>query len=316
PEKIVPMLPGGVTAVLGLGLAAESPALSFALRFDADGAPQLEKMAATRVRVTRLTYEEAEPQLASGPLQQINLLTESFRRRRLTAGAVPIVLPEVKIGVHDHCVDIRLLPYLASREMVADAMMAAGEAIAGFAREHDLPMTYAVQPPPDTAFTLPETMAGMFAARRMFKPSQVQVYPDRHFGLGLEHYVRATSPLRRYGDLLAHQQLRALLRGGTPRSADELTGRIAVAERAAGDLRRAERAANEYWKLVYLQQQPKWRGRAVAVDKNDDRVTLLIPELAYEYKSRLGSKTELNTTFDIALNTVDLPGLTARFRLV
>jgi len=315
PEKIVHMLPRGITDKLGLGLSEKSPALSFGLRIGEDGAPKLEKLALTWLKVTRLSYEEAEEKMDEEPFCSINALAERFRRRRLDAGAVQIVLPEVKIRVADHQVDIKLLPDLASREMVADAMMAAGEAVAAFALEKDIPMTFATQPPPDEAFELPETVAGMFSARKMFNPSQVQLFADRHFGLGLERYVRTTSPLRRYSDLLAHQQLRAWLTGKPVIPAEELSGRIAVAERASGEYRKVERTANEYWKLVYLLENPDWQGRAIAVDKMDDRVTLMIPELAYEFKSRLGSKTELNKEFKLTLNTVDLPGMTARFRI-
>lgn len=37
--------------------------------------------------------------------------------------------------------------------------------------------------------------------------------PYSHEGLGLPCYVQATSPIRRYGDLCVHRQLKALLRG-------------------------------------------------------------------------------------------------------
>ncbi|MCP4651637.1 MAG: RNB domain-containing ribonuclease, partial [PVC group bacterium] len=57
-----------------------------------------------------------------------------------------------------------------------------------------------------------EDLAGMFACRRKLKPAVLQTIPEKHSGLGLEHYTRVTSPLRRYLDLLVHQQLRAYLK--------------------------------------------------------------------------------------------------------
>ena len=80
PEKIVHMLPDGITARLGLGLQEKSPALSFGLKIGDDGTPVLEKLAASWVKVTRLTYEEAETRLAAEPLQSINLLTDQIRK--------------------------------------------------------------------------------------------------------------------------------------------------------------------------------------------------------------------------------------------
>jgi hypothetical protein len=43
---------------------------------------------------------------------------------------------------------------------------------------------------------------------------QVGPVPYAHVGLGLACYVQVTSPIRRYGDLCVHRQLKALLRGG------------------------------------------------------------------------------------------------------
>ncbi|MBL7006543.1 MAG: RNB domain-containing ribonuclease [Spirochaetia bacterium] len=49
----------------------------------------------------------------------------------------------------------------------------------------------------------------MFKLRKKFKPSALRVSPDVHSGLGVDAYSKVTSPLRRYLDLLVHQQLRA-----------------------------------------------------------------------------------------------------------
>ena len=51
--------------------------------------------------------------------------------------------------------------------------------------------------------------------------------PGRHAGLALEPYSRITSPLRRYGDLLAHQQLRRVINGLKPFSAEYIDDRLA-----------------------------------------------------------------------------------------
>jgi len=320
PEKIVHMLPPGMTGVLGLGLTAESVALSFGLSIGADGTPDLKKIVPSRIKVTRLSYEQAEPMLDSGKLKEIYDVVSRFHNKRIASGAVNIGLPEVKIKVEgessdDKQVMIKPLPSLKSREMVTDAMTAAGMAIALYCDTHGIPIPYAVQPEPDVEITVPDNYAAMLATRKSFSPTTMQLVPGRHFGLGLDAYTRATSPLRRYSDLLVHQQIRAHISGGELLSSDEISGKIAVAERAAMDLRKTERIANEYWKLVYLQNNPDWTGKAVAVDKMDDRVTLLVPALAYEFKSRLGSKTELNSEFDISINSIQLPGLTARFNI-
>jgi exoribonuclease-2 len=44
-------------------------------------------------------------------------------------------------------------------------------------------------------------------AIKNFKRSATSVKPLLHYGLGLPAYLRVTSPMRRYYDLLAHQQI-------------------------------------------------------------------------------------------------------------
>ena len=313
PERTIHMLPPAITRQLGLGLQENSPALSFAIRFDADGAPTLEKIAISRIRVTRWSYDEAENKIDQEPLKSILPLLERFRQYREANGALRIELPEVKIKVAEGNVSIKTLPPLQSREIVAEAMMATGTAVGKFAIEKEIPFPFAVQPEPDVTGK-PETLAGMFSARRGCTVTSIQTVPGRHSGLGLEPYVRVTSPLRRYSDLLVHQQLRLYLTGKPLLPAVEIDGKIAKSENAAGELRRLERVVNEYWKLVYLELNPEWQGRAVVVERIDNRVTMILPELAYEYKMR-SANMELNSEWLASINTVDLPGLMTHFTL-
>lgn len=46
---------------------------------------------------------------------------------------------------------------------------------------------------------------------RMIRGSVTTNSPSAHAGLGLDGYVQFTSPIRRYGDMLAHYQLKVCL---------------------------------------------------------------------------------------------------------
>jgi exoribonuclease-2 len=199
--------------------------------------------------------------------------------------------------------------------MVAAAMVMAGEATARYALEHNIPIPFAVQPPPDEQLQ-PQGMAAMYAYRRQFKPSQFTTQESPHSGLGLEVYSRATSPLRRYLDLVNQQQIRAHLRGEQGLSLEAVAERIVTAVSASRSIRRAERVSNNHWKMVYLQQNAKWQGRGVVVAMSERRATVLIPELALETKIRLEQEVELDTELQIGVREVDLPDLTAWFRVI
>lgn len=313
PDGKVPMLPPEAALRLGMGLNPVSPALSFSLDLGDDGEVTRVEIVPSLVSVTRLTYEQAEAHLEEEPLRSLYRLAHDFQAYRQEKGAVRIEIPEVSVRVIDHRVIIRPLLPLRSRALVQEAMLVAGQAAARFAREEDIPMPYATQPPPD-ADERPEDLAGMFALIRRMSRSEYRTVPGRHAGLGLDRYVQATSPLRRYLDLVVHQQFRAHLEGTGLLSTSDLMERIGAAEAVAGSVSRAERLAEEHWTLVYLSQHPDWQGEAVLVDKWDRRGRLLIPELGLESQMQLHQDWSLNTAVQLEVLDVELPRLQATFR--
>lgn len=317
PEKIVPMLPPAATAMLGLGLNELSPALSFAVAIDETGHAELKEMTLSTVRVTRLDYEGAEALLDREPFRTMLELTDRFRAMRKAAGAVMIRLPEAKIHADPVSREVRIRPLAMNRvrEMVANAMLAAGSAVAQFAVREGLAMPFAVQPEPEMT-ERPDDLSGMYALRKSCRVSTLSAVPGRHAGLGLEPYVRVTSPLRRYEDLLAHLQLRRFLKKLPPLSFDELDARLSAVEAQGVTLHKLERQTNEYWTLVYLASHPGWQGTAIPVARQDERTTWLIPELAFEFKNRYQSKLPLGTPCQVALTAVDPAALAVQFRII
>jgi exoribonuclease-2 len=161
-----------------------------------------------------------------------------------------------------------------------------------------------------------DSLAGMFARRKQMRPSMQSLSPGRHTGLGMDIYSRVTSPLRRYSDLLVHQQLRAFSLGESTLDADAVDACIAESERGSGQTRSTERTVNEFWTLVYLSRRPDWEGTAVVIDKTDHKSTVIIPELAYITKMRLHKEIELNDELDLKLINVNLPELSVRFKII
>ncbi len=314
PERMVNMLPLEITQRLGLGLQEVSPALSFGFGCDEAGEVRNLTIQRTWVKVQRLSYEAAEDRLETFPFAAMVSLVERFRNRRQSNDAAGIELPEVNVRVCDGEVVIRPLPRLRSRALVMDAMLMAGEAVAAFCRDLGIPIPYVSQPAPDKV-EQPLDLAGMYAYRRRFKPSRLVDEPAPHFGLGLPLYTRATSPLRRYSDLLVHQQLRAWLRGESLIEAHAVASRVGEAEVAAAAIRRSERLSNQHWKLVWLRDHPDWRGEALVVDREERKHVLLIPDLALEIRMRLQGDPALNKAFCVSPREVDLPALDCRFRI-
>jgi len=308
------MLPAEATRQLGLGLSEVSPALSFGLDLSDEGRLVDVEVVPSWVRVTRITYAEVSERLDEEPFKTMYHLAQLSEERRMEEEAISIELPEVKIIVQDGQVSIEPLQPLPSRMLVSEAMVLAGEAVARFALERGLPFPFTTQSPPDT-FERPTTLAEMFAVRKTLKRSQQTSIPAPHAGLGLEVYARATSPLRRYLDLVVHQQLRAFLRGDNTLDEEEVMERVGAAEAVTGGARQAERLARRHWTLVYLLQHPNWRGTGVLVDKRGTRGTVLIPELSLEVQLPIQETMLLDANVPLILIGVNLAELEAHFRI-
>lgn len=318
PEGTVGMLPDGATPVLGLGLNEVSPALSFGFRLGPGGEIDWVEVVPSWVKVTRLTYEAVEERLAEFPFNALYELAMRNRARRLKEGAIEIDLPEVRIRLNEEGrVTIRPLPPLRSRELVREAMLMTGEAVARFAIENQIPIPFTSQEgPPLEEIGQARTMSEMFALRRQMRPSQQLSTPAPHAGLGMALYVQTTSPLRRYLDLVVHQQLRAFLKGESLLDEQAVMARVGEARAVAGSVRWAERQSNQHWTLVYLQENPDWQGEGVLIERRGSRDVILIPELALETELYDPAERPIDSVVKLAVNSVKLAYLEIYFRIV
>ncbi|MCU7840727.1 MAG: RNB domain-containing ribonuclease [Candidatus Thiodiazotropha sp. (ex Troendleina suluensis)] len=315
PDRVVPMLPPAVTDQLGLGLQERSPALSIGFRLSEMGEIKDIEVRPSWLKVERISYAEADQRLHEMPFAPLLTKSQSYRQRRKTAGAASIQLPEVKLKVRDGKVEIEPLPRLESREMVTDLMLMAGEGIADYCQINEIPIPFATQAPPEER-NEPEDMAGMYAYRRFFKPTKVKTQPEPHSGLGLAAYTRATSPLRRYSDLLTHQQLRAHLKGDQALDIHAISERIAQSEMGSMANRKTERVSNNHWRLIYLLNNPEWQGEAIIVAKEGERTTVLLPSIGMESRLRIKGDAGLNDRVRLKPREIDLPDLSCYFRVL
>ncbi len=316
PEGTVPMLPRSVVDRLGLGLQSESNALSFGIELDSHGAIAGFDFVLSRIRVQRMTYAEVEARLNDEPFRTLNRRCALARQRRWAAGAIDIDLPDVRLRYRNDLVEIEQLSNPFSRDLISTAMLLAGEAVAQFGLENRIPLPFSTQEPAGDIDREEEGLAGMFQRRKSLKRSLIRSFAAPHAGTGLDAYVQATSPMRRYMDLVTHQQLRAHLEGKPEINEQQLAERLGATSVQADAVRKAERASNLHWTLVYLLQHPGWQGEGIVVEQNDGRQKALIPELGIETGLFLGGNVRLNQKLLLRVSKIDIPHLDARFEVL
>ncbi|MDR1862285.1 MAG: RNB domain-containing ribonuclease [Treponema sp.] len=320
PEGSSRMLAPESLDFFALGLQADglSPALSFKIVLNGDLSIAETAITPSLVRVARLSYEEAD-RIAQGELAGLFALAERNVERRLNSGAVFIDLPEVHIslkagreGGEKELAIEPIRPYKSS-EMVRECMVLAGEAAALWALRNRAPFPFITQEAGDLPADRLPGLAGAWQMRRCMRPRAVSTKPAVHWGLGLDQYTQVTSPLRRYTDLLCHQQIRAFLKGGALLSEEEVLLRVSAAEAAAVAAVKAERASRAHWTAVYLSDKKGSLWEGVVLDRKGNRGVVVIPALGLETQAGIRAGLEPNDPVELVLKSVNIPEGSALF---
>jgi exoribonuclease-2 len=185
-------------------------------------------------------------------------------------------------------------------------MVLAGEGAAKWALARRIPFPFISQGAGEIPDNILPGMAGSYQLRRSMQPRSLSVKPGIHWGLGLDEYTQVTSPLRRYIDLLAHQQIRAFLQGVQPLSEEEVLLRLSIADNAASARARAERASCAHWTTVYLSDKINSVWDGIVLDTKGRDQTVIIPVLGLETKLPIQRKVEPNSEVKLLLKSVHI----------
>jgi exoribonuclease-2 len=247
--------------LLSLHAGKPRPALRTTVWIDAQGEVQRFDISRSHINVERrLDYETADELLASGDaaLKLLDGTARLLAARRRAAGSLSFQQREFKIRVSADGEEITIKPIphdSPSRALVAEMMILTNGLAARFAEERGIPIIYRVQPPPaDKPPDIdPADPAAFAKLRGLLAPATLSLQPAKHWGLGLEGYTQASSPLRRYTDLVIQRQLQAGLSGeAPPYSAEELLKVLATAEATERETKRLEATVTLRWALEYV----------------------------------------------------------------
>ena len=286
----------------------KSSALAFKISLDDNCQIEECEVKKVRVHVKMISYEMAEQQKESPELKPLFEIARRNLARRNANNAVTIQMPEVDIKVDRETKVVTVAPEVKfeSNNMIQEMMLLAGEGAARFAFKNKIPFPFVSQEAPDFPDKVPDGWAGQFARVKCMRKRSVGITPAPHAGLGLSFYSQVTSPLRRYGDLIAHQQLRAFIDGRRLLDKDEMLERIAAGDAASQDARKASRLSDTHWKLVYLMQNPEQTYQAFCIDKRGTDALFLIPSLDMQTTLKGCANINLNDEITIKPGKIDI----------
>lgn len=185
-------------------------------------------------------------ELQAGDLESLKMLYnvgDNIHERRLAAGALPYysIRPNVQASFDNTSIEhtipgimtcngdptISLSWSTSESKMVTSIMQLAGEIAAQWCANRNIPIPCPRQQRAEENFELLKSYAkniyypvllrdelnyDMYAQfRALLGPDELATKPGRNFLMGINGYVKVTSPLRRYSDLIAHWQIESAL---------------------------------------------------------------------------------------------------------
>ena len=317
PEKTIPMLPRRLCEEMG-SLSPEEPRLALSLLvslgedyrvLDWEAVPSVVRSRA------RLTYEEVDEALGgaesahAATLRTLYEAARALREKRLQDGAVEFRRAELKVWVEaDGDIGVKVEGPTAARRLVAEFMVLANRLLAEFCREKGIPAVFRHQPKVSLA-DLPETNETVwtYMALRRMRPGELSVDPKPHGTLGLQAYLQATSPLRRYPDMVLQRQIVNYLQHGAPLyDRETLASLLYPAEMRLRELARAEDERTRYWFLKHLQGQAGTEFDGTVLERRGHHTLVELSAFPYRASLYLVHPMEPGESVRMRLEGVDL----------
>ena len=311
PDQTLHMLPPKISEVCSLGVdeISNSVSVGFVLKDYEISDIQIHL---SQVKVTKISYEEADKLLSENKLlSKLNEIAKEHKSYRERNGAIRLNLPKADIKVKDQ--KVLVIPQLESesREMISEFMVLAGRVIAMFSIENNISMPYLLQDSGKFSDEIIENINNLslsktFEAAKGFNRSKLSVKPSLHAGLGLNEYLRVTSPMRRYLDLLVQQQLVRFISNLTLLNESEIKERIKVNNSSSSKINKAIRQSDEHFRCLYFKQNRNWKGDGVVVEKSGNKALLIIPEFAMITQTKPKTEVELEDKIKLKVDSINL----------
>ena len=300
PDLKIPMLPPGMAEDLCSLKAGElRPAISVMVNLSRSCEIIDYEVFASLIRVKhQLTYYDVN--LAAEENQDIITLckiAEKFRQRRFDNKAVQITLPDIHVWIDENSeVGVsKINRESPGRMLVSEIMIMANWLMARFLSEHKAPAIYRSQAgPKERLYKGNEgTLFQNIMQRRHLSRFALSPEPEHHAGLGLNAYVTATSPIRKYFDLANQRQVRAILGLEKPYTEAEIDHIIQLLEQPMGYVSRIQSNRSRYWLLKYLEKRIGQKEEALVLLKRRNNYQILLNQYMLECDLPLSRGIEL-----------------------
>lgn len=267
PDLKIRMLPANLSdEALSLQAGELRAAFTFVVDVDSEGKLMGRRLVCSKVKVSeRKEYDEVDALIGKDEYwTEFAQVAETLKAARAKKGAINLPFPRMDIQLEGKT--IKLVPDerdSAAQTIVSEMMILANRVAADYLADFGLAAIFRSQKPPDPPIEerAEWTPQALYEVRRSFSRSAHTLEPSPHSSLGLDQYVQATSPIRRYRDLIHQRQLKHHLRTSqelySPEAMEEI---MTFTSTPVSQAEKMERNRKAYFLHKYLKAQ---RGREI-----------------------------------------------------
>ncbi len=289
PDGKISMLPPKLSDdACSLIAGQDRPAISTLIHLDAKAAIERYEIFPSLIRVHRqLTFQDMDALTADDPgAKALYALARHYRQQRIDNGALLIDLPEINVWTtpDGQPVVARVNRESPGRMLVSELMIMANALAAQWLSEKGFPAVYRSQAEPRERLFGDEkgTLFQNWMQRKQINRLVLGSTPERHAGLGVSAYVTATSPIRKYFDLVTQRQLRAAAGLEKPYTQEQIESVISTSEEPMFQVGRIQYRRQRYWLLKYLQERTGQKEEALVLFKRRDGYVVLLQKYMLE----------------------------------
>jgi exoribonuclease II len=289
PDGKISMLPARLSEdACSLKAGHDRPAISTLVHFTPQAEILSYEIVPSLIRVDRqLTFQDVDLMVADEPMMNtLYSIARNYRRHRLENGALLIDLPEINIWLQPNAAPAVSTVNRESpgRMLVSEFMILANELAARHLTQRSLPAIFRCQAEPRERLFDRDggTLFQNWMQRKQINRFTLSSVPERHAGLGLPGYITATSPIRKYSDLVNQRQLRAASGLEPPYTQEQIDYCIASSEEPLADVGRIQFRRQRYWLLKFLQTRIGQKEEALVLFKRREGYVVLLTNYMLE----------------------------------
>jgi len=313
PDQQVSMLPSHVAhSICSMKEGISVPAITLWVKLSSSFDVVDWQIELTLIQVKKnLTYSQIDKLSQTDEvIKKLYATAIAFQKHRKNKNAIILNLPEVHVWLDEKKeIYVKNMGLKSpGRMMVAEFMVLANTLTAMFLTKRQIPAIFRGQAEPKIRSIKENSeLYENWVQKKQLGRMHFATEPAFHATLGVNTYITATSPIRRYLDLVTQRQIRSAFGVEKPYTKKELEFLIPLLEPRLVRIYQLQFQRHRYWILRYLETCIGSKIKAIAIQSGRNYIMALLPDYMLECEIPLSANMKISpgTSFEATLQHVN-----------